>query len=121
MDKVGGILRMLGPIMSAVAPATGPAAPFVAAAGAGSSLAGGIQGAVQGQGKTPSLTPLRTASTSAAPLTAGGAPESSPGSLTPFVPSAGASTAQSYQTAMGNDVANNLLGPQNPFYQYVTA
>jgi hypothetical protein len=42
--------------------------------------------------------------------------------LTPNVPSAGPSTGQSYDVAgMGNNVAQNLFGPQNPFYQYAAA
>ena len=49
---------------------------------------------------------------------AGGAPETPGAGLTMNVPSAGPSTGQQYGApAMGNNIAQNMMSDQNPFFQ----
>jgi hypothetical protein len=139
--SLGQMAIKFAPMLAALAaaPFTGGATaaltPYLGAAGAGataaslpglaSGLTGGILGATgAGQPKTPNLASLVPPPTTATglPSVAGGAPEAPGSGLTPNVPSAGPSTGQSYDVAgMGNNVAQNLFGPQNPFYQYAAA
>ena len=124
MKSAGGILSMIGPLLTSIAPALGPAAPFAYAGGVGSTLAGGGMQLAQGSGSPKPLIPPPTSTLSATPNVAGGAPETPASGLSSFtlpsnVPAAGPSTGQPYAIAsMGNNIAQNLFSEQNPFYAY---